>query len=154
MKGHVSIVRIENGKAIMQEEVFRKKVGDTENSPFYITDLPTNLLSTDQIYVSYDPGFLSENESYEPSTELVIIRERPETLEEFKKRTADNLIRMNALRQDRYNMYLKLKAEFEHEGNKENTPNDKKSCHATEDRLTHNACAMQESCETCPSYRV
>ncbi|MEN6293180.1 MAG: hypothetical protein ABFD07_14360, partial [Methanobacterium sp.] len=70
-------------KQIVPEEIFRKRY-DGELRYFKVSDLPADLLKTDFIQFYIEEGFYSENESYDSSTHLIVIRERIETDEEFE----------------------------------------------------------------------
>jgi len=169
MPRRLTVFRIENGIAFLDEVIFTKRLGDGDHRPLHTTDLPEGLLPTDEIYVRYDEGFYSENNSWDPFTEVIVIRERPETDVEREirlKEASDHKIEM---KNRRYQNYLKLKEEFEAVSEidpakvivrepvmiKENQsePLKTKICHAEEDGYTHAACASQPSCEDCAAYR-
>lgn len=77
------------------------------------SDLPKNIQENDIIEIRRVEAFFSENNSYDAYTELVVIREREETDEEYQKRISDNEYHKEELRKRRYENYLKLKSEFE-----------------------------------------
>lgn len=99
-------------KQKIKEEIYHKdfkgNYGDVRFS-----DLPKTIQENDIIEIRREEAFFSENESYDAYTELVIIREREETDEEYQKRISDLEYHKLTLRKRRYESYLKLKSEFE-----------------------------------------
>lgn len=77
------------------------------------SDLPKDIQENDIIEIRREEAFFSENNSYDAYTQLVVIRERDETDEEYQKRISDNEYHKEELRKRRYENYLKLKSEFE-----------------------------------------
>jgi hypothetical protein len=99
-------------KQKVKEEVYTKNFnGDSYEVRF--SDLPKDIQNDDIIDIRRDVGYYSENNSYDSYTELVIIREREETQEEYEKRIAENEYDREEMRKRRYENYLKLKKEFE-----------------------------------------
>jgi len=99
-------------KQKVKEEVYTKSFnGDCYEIRF--SDLPKNIQNDDIIDIHRVEGYYSENNSYDAYTELVIIREREETDEEYQKRISDNEYHREEMRKRRYENYLKLKEEFE-----------------------------------------
>lgn len=107
-------INIGGMKKTIREQIFSKHFkGDHADVRFL--DLPIDIQPNDIIHIKRDEGHYSENESWEPFTELIVIREREETDVEYEKRIAENAKIKEELRQHRYENYLKLKAEFEQE---------------------------------------
>lgn len=94
-------------KRKVKEEVYRKEVKDC-NHDVRFSYLPKDIQDNDIIEIhreeSFDGGY---------STELVVIREREETDEEYQERISDNKYHNEELKKRRYEHYLKLKSEFE-----------------------------------------
>lgn len=170
MPKKLTISRMENGQAFLDELIFTKRLGDGDNCPLHLSDLPGDLLPTDKIYINYDEGFYSEDNSWDAFTEVYVIRERPETADECEKRLEEARKYKEDMRERRYQNYLKLKEEFEKGDDlqidpekvivvdpvmiKENRSEQAKSCHAEQDGIYfHAACASQPSCEDCAAYR-
>lgn len=72
----------------------------------------------DLVNVSYNEGYYSENNSYDPYYSAVVIRTRMETDEEMEKRIKDSERDAKWAKERRYESYLKLKKEFENEEKK------------------------------------
>ena len=99
-------------KQKIKTEIYNKDFkGNYENVRF--SDLPKDIQENDIIEIRREEAFFSENNSYDAYTELVVIREREETDEEYQKRISDNEYHKEELRKRRYENYLKLKSEFE-----------------------------------------
>jgi hypothetical protein len=77
------------------------------------SDLPKDIQENDIIEIRRESAFNSENNSYDAYTELVIVRERDETDNEYQKRITKEDDLKNHLKQRRYETYIKLKKEFE-----------------------------------------
>lgn len=93
-------------------EIYHKKFkGNYEDVRF--SDLPKDIQENDIIEVRREEAFLSEKNSYDAYTELVVIREREETDKEYKKRISNNEYHKEKMKKRRYENYLKLKSEFE-----------------------------------------
>lgn len=106
------LIDIKNMKQKIRTEIYRKDFkGNYEDVRF--SDLPKDIQKNDIIEIRREESFYSENYSYDAYTELVIIREREETDEEYQKRIFDNEYHEEELRKRRYENYLKLKSEFE-----------------------------------------
>jgi hypothetical protein len=99
-------------KKLIQKEIFSKHY-DGDWAIIRFKDLPDNLQPDDIIEIRREEAYYSENNSYDAYTELVVIREREETDEEYQKRISDNEYHKEELRKRRYETYLKLKQEFE-----------------------------------------
>lgn len=169
MTRRLTISRMENGTAFLDEVIFTKRLGDGDHRPLHTTDLPEGILPTDEIYLRYDEGFYSEDNSWDPFTEVIVIRERPETEKEKEQRLKEAADHKAEMRERRYQNYLKLKEEFETVPEIDPTkvivrepvmikesksePEKQKTCHADEDGYTHCACASQPSCDDCAAYR-
>ena len=99
-------------KQKVQEEIYTKDFkGNFQEIRF--SDLPKDIQENDIIDIRREESFYSKNNSYDAYTELVVIREREETDEEYQKRISDNEYIKEELRKRRYENYLKLKSEFE-----------------------------------------
>lgn len=99
-------------KQKIKEEVYTKHFNG-EHYEVRFSDLPKDIQSNDIIDIRREDDYFSENNSYNAYTELVIIREREETDEEYQKRISDNEWHREEMRKRRYENYLKLKQEFE-----------------------------------------
>jgi hypothetical protein len=99
-------------KQKIKTEIYHKDFkGNCEDVRF--SDLPKDIQENDIIEIRREEAFFSENNSYDAYTELVVIRERDETDEEYQKRISDNEYYKQELKKRRYENYLKLKSEFE-----------------------------------------
>lgn len=103
----------QSGRMIMSDEIFNKYLGDGNHRPLTLGDLPNDLLLTDKIYINYDDGHFSENNSWDPFTEVSVYRERLETDEERKNRIIKSASDTDEITQRRYKLFLQLKQEFE-----------------------------------------
>lgn len=104
-------------KKIIQVEIFRKSY-DGERFWIPFGDFPKDLLPTDKVMIDQDPGYYSENNSWDPSTTLKIWRDREETDEELEERKQFWTKKAEEGKKQRYEEYLKLKKEFENETEK------------------------------------
>ncbi len=99
-------------KKLIKQEIYHKDFnGNYQDVRF--SDLPKDIQENDIIEICREEAFYSENNSYDAYTQLVIIREREETDDEYKNRISDNEYHKEELRKRRYENYLKLKSEFE-----------------------------------------
>lgn len=95
---------------LVEEEIF----DETKNTPFMWKDLKhIQFQDDDVLYIRYEEGFYSENNSQEEKFVATVLRYRPETEEERKERIEKDTIVKERLKRQRYNRYLALKAEFE-----------------------------------------
>ena len=101
-------------KQIISEVIFEKTYSG-ERRYFKVSDLPADILPTDKIEFWIEEGYYSENNSYDASTHLSVIRDRIETDEEFEKRKKFWADKKEEGRKSRYEQYLKLKKEFDNE---------------------------------------
>lgn len=101
-----------NMKQKIKEEIYHKDFKSNHDDVRF-SDLPKDIQDNDIIEIRREDAFFSENNSYDSYTELVVIREREETDEEYQKRISDNIIYKEEQRKRRYENYLKLKSEFE-----------------------------------------
>jgi hypothetical protein len=92
---------------------FYSKTFDGDMADVRFSDFPPDIQPNDIVEIGRDEGLISENNSYDSYTELVIIREREETDEEYRKRIDEEDSFKIELRQRRYDQYLKLKKEFD-----------------------------------------
>jgi hypothetical protein len=69
----------------------------------------------DLLEIGHDPGYYSENNSWDPHYFIKVIRMVLETDDEYEKRILDSKIFKEESRKRRYENYLKLKKEFENE---------------------------------------
>ena len=98
-------------KKTIHETIFSKQYdGEDRDIPF--GDLPPYLEPTDIIIYESDPGYHSDNNSWDPFTRIVIQRPRLETDEEQAERLENSRLYLEKRRDDRYSTYLKLKEEF------------------------------------------
>lgn len=99
-------------KQIVKKEIYNKNFkGNYTDIRF--SDLPKDIQENDIIEIRREEAFFSENNSYDAYTELVVLREREETDDEYQKRISENEFLKEELRKRRYENYLKLKNEFE-----------------------------------------
>jgi len=75
--------------------------------------LNEDLQPDDIIDIENDPGYYSENNSWDPCTRLTIYREELETDEEYNERESEWNKILEDGKKRRYESYLKLKQEFE-----------------------------------------
>lgn len=99
-------------KKIIDEVIFEKEY-DGERHSFKVSDLPNDVLPTDEIVFYINEGYYSENNSYDSSTHLKVTRARIENDDEFEKRKLIYEKQKENSRKMRYESYLKLKKEFE-----------------------------------------
>lgn len=99
-------------KQIISEVIFEKTYSG-ERRYFKVSDLPADILATDKIEFWIEEGYYSENNSYDASTHLKVLRDRIENDEEFEKRKKFWADKKEEGRKSRYEQYLKLKKEFE-----------------------------------------
>jgi hypothetical protein len=99
-------------KKKVKEEIYSKYF-DGNYYEVRFSDFPKDMQENDIIEIIRENEYFSENNSYDAYTQLVIIREREETNEEYQKRISDNEKSREELKKMRYKNYLKLKAEFE-----------------------------------------
>ena len=95
------------------EETIHKIRYDWEDAPLKVSDIPKDLLPDDKIECHSDPGHWSENNSWDPYTEYLIIRMRDQTDEEHQKSIEWWENKKEESRKARYAEYLKLKQEVE-----------------------------------------
>lgn len=96
----------------LYDAIFRKQYeGEDRDIPF--GDLPTDLLPTDVLIYNSDPGYYSDNNSWDPFTKITVQRPRLENDEEYTARLENSRIYLEKRREDRYSTYLKLKEEFD-----------------------------------------
>jgi len=101
-------------KKQIREEIFSKDyVGEYADIRF--SDFPKDLQDNDIIEIIREEKYVSENNSYDAFSNLIVIREREETDEEYKERLERLEVQNEKARKLRYEYYLKLKAEFESE---------------------------------------
>lgn len=72
-------------KQIISEVIFEKTYSG-ERRYFKVSDLPADILPTDKIEFWIEEGYYSENNSYDASTNLKVLRDRIENDKEFEKR--------------------------------------------------------------------
>ena len=107
----------EKAKVKVEREIFTKHTGDR---PLKWSDIKhLDLQDDDEIHARWEEPFYSENNSYDGHFYSVIIRHELETDEEFQSRIKRIERESKAMRERRYETYLKLKAEFEGEDKKE-----------------------------------
>lgn len=86
---------------------------DWEEAPLKVCDIPMDLLPDDIIYCHSDAGHWSEDNSWEPFTEYIVVRMRDQTDEEYQKDVEWWEKKREESRKTRYELYLKLKQEVE-----------------------------------------
>lgn len=99
-------------KRIKREKIFEKYF-DGWRIGINFSELPKDLLPTDQIDIEKSESFYSENDSWDEHTILIVYRDREETDEEFEKRKLSEKKIAEESKKNRYETYLKLKKEFE-----------------------------------------
>lgn len=95
-------------KKKIKEKIYSKYF-DGNYYEIRFSDLPKNIQENDIIEIVREESYFSENNSYDAYTELVILREREETDEEYQERMSENEKTREQLKQMRYKNYLKLK---------------------------------------------
>jgi hypothetical protein len=105
-------VDLSKPKRTVNETIFTKRY-DGEDRDILFGDLPPYLDPTDIITYYSDPGYFSENNSWDPFTEIRIQRPRLETDEEHKERLEKSAGYLENRKRDRYATFLLLKEEFE-----------------------------------------
>lgn len=98
-------------KKTVYDNIFRKRY-DGEECDILIGDLPKDLQPTDVLTYVSDPGYYSDNNSWDAYTEVMVSRPRLETDEEQAERLENSRLYLEKRRDDRYSTYLKLKEEF------------------------------------------
>lgn len=104
----------------MKKKIIEEIYNKTFESNGYIirfSDLPSDILPTDTIDIVREEAYFSENWSYDAFTELSICREREETDFEYDMRIKSEELDKQTRIKERYERYLKLKQEFEPDGN-------------------------------------
>lgn len=99
-------------KEIVREKIFSKRYEGIRIS-VPVSDLPKNILHTDSIDIEKVEGYYSENNSWDDHTNLVVYREREESDIEFTERKEEVKKLKEESKNQRYELYLKLKKEFE-----------------------------------------
>lgn len=99
-------------KKKVKEEIYTKHFKGNFRE-IHFSDLPKDIQENDIIDIRREESFYSENYSYVEYTELVVIRVREETDEEYQNRISEDENYKEELRKRRYENYLKLKSEFE-----------------------------------------
>jgi len=99
-------------KKVIPVQIFAKEFKGID-ADIHFSDLPKEILPTDIIDIRREEPYYSENESWDAFTQLIIIREREETDEEYEKRISKEKKEKDFLKEKRYQTYLKLKEEFE-----------------------------------------
>lgn len=107
----------EKVKVKVEREIFTKRSG---KNPLKWSDIKhLDLQDDDEIRAGWEEPYYSENNSHDGYFYSVIIRHELETDEEFQTRMKRIERESKAMRQRRYESYLKLKAEFEGDEKKE-----------------------------------
>lgn len=99
-------------KKTVIDEIY-SKFFDGDNYQIRFSDLPKDILDTDIIDIAHEEAYYTENSSHDAFTNLVILREREETDEEYNKRIEQEAKIAESRKSKRYEEYLKLKNEFE-----------------------------------------
>jgi len=101
---------MEKQKKFIDVDIFHK----TKDRPFVWADLKSiEFQDEDQIHVQWEEPYYSENNSYDGHYSATVTRKVLETDEQFEKRLKREEIDTTAMRNRRWENYLKLKAEFE-----------------------------------------
>ena len=96
-------------KIKVKKEIF----SDQKNEPFTWKDLKNiPFEDDDEINVSWEEPYYSENNSYDGHYRAEVIRMVEETDEQYEKRKKENELHTHWLKESRYKTYLKLKEEF------------------------------------------
>jgi hypothetical protein len=95
-----------------KKEIFSKQY-DGDEATVLFSHLPTDLLPDDIIDIGRVERYISENESYDAYTQLVVFRMIEETDEEYERRLEKNAWEEKWAKERRYKNYLSLKKEFE-----------------------------------------
>lgn len=102
--------RLKREKINVEFEIYEK----TKADPFTWKDIKhLELQDDDKITFEHDPGFYSENESWDPCFRGFVTRTRLETDSEFSKRVEKLDKEASYRKNQRWENYLKLKKEFE-----------------------------------------
>jgi hypothetical protein len=103
---------ISDKKIMVSETILQKN--KNENDPITWKDIKhIEFQDDDIITASYQEGFYSDNNSYDPFIILDITRMRLETDDEYIKRQEQIKIEYKFNKERRYQNFLKLKKEFE-----------------------------------------
>lgn len=87
---------------------------EVKSKQFTWKDLKSVQFQDDDIIdITYDEGYYSENDSWDPYFIATVVRTRPETDEEMDRRIKKNEETQKELKERRRETYLKLKKEFE-----------------------------------------
>lgn len=98
---------------IIIDTIHEITIGDHENYPIKVSDLPTDVLPTDTIDIVRLEGYEDRGDWQNGETRIIIERERPET-EEEKKEWSDKIKDIKAAgKERRFLEYQRLKKEFE-----------------------------------------
>lgn len=99
-------------QTIRKEIYFKTFKGNSVDIRF--SDLPKDIQENDIIeIIREDSSYVSEINSYDAYTELMVIREVEETDEEYRERINRTKCIGEGIKKHKYEIYLKLKAEFE-----------------------------------------
>ena len=98
-------------QTIRKEIYFKMFKGNSVDIRF--SDLPKNIQENDIVEIIREDLYVSEINSYDAYTELVVIREAEETDEEYQERINRTKCIGEGIKKRKYEIYLKLKAEFE-----------------------------------------
>lgn len=109
-------MKTKKNKKIISKVIFSKLLGTYEKAPLTLRDLPDDIKETDEIFIEYNDGYYSENNSWNPFTKLHVFRDLEETDDEYNTRIVEEDRTKQLAKQKRYNLYLELKKEFEGEG--------------------------------------
>lgn len=101
---------MESKKIWKDKEVFRKQF----NGPVKWKNIKDFKFEEDDVIeIGYDEGYYSENNSWDPHYYAVITRKVIETDAEYQRRIERQEADSERYQKQRYENYLKLKAEFE-----------------------------------------
>jgi hypothetical protein len=99
-------------KKRIQETIYTKMYNN-EQAEIRFSDLPKDIEENDIIHIHREEAHNSIDNSYDAYTELIVLRERDETDEEYRERMLELEKYREELKKMRYKNYLKLKSEFE-----------------------------------------
>lgn len=101
-------------KKLVNKEIHRIRIGDGYQGVKF-SMIPKDLEPDDEIFVNYDEGHQSENNSWDAHTTLLVFREVLESDEEYNTRIKNSERDARWAKERRRENYLKLKKEFENE---------------------------------------
>jgi len=99
-------------KKTVKDEIYKINYhGEEQDIPF--GDLPKDLQPTDILRYISDPGHYTDNNSWDPYTEIKVLRPRLETDDEQAERIERSRLFVVEAKERRHKNYLRLKEEFD-----------------------------------------